>query len=61
METTPDTTNVVYLDEYRRAKWLTDLKRTRTIGGIAIFNQEYAVPAEVIAFPSAEGEPDGAA
>lgn len=61
METTPDTTNVVYMDEYRRARWLAELKRAREIGGVAIFNREYPQPAEIVQFPAQEDLPDGAA
>jgi hypothetical protein len=61
MELIPDTTNVVYMDEYRQAKWRAELKRARRLGGVAVFNQEYSEPGQVIAFPSPEDEPDGAA
>lgn len=49
------------MDEYRQAKWRAELKRARRLGGVAVFNQEYSEPGQVIAFPSPEDEPDGAA
>lgn len=62
MEQKPDTTNVLYLDEFRREKWLTNLRRAREIGQVLLFNQENATDAQVLSFPvRVEGEPDGAA
>ncbi len=62
MEQEPDTENVLYLDEYRRANWLRKLEDARNIGGIATFNFEFDDPAKIIPFPrTPDDEPDGAA
>ena len=62
MEQKPDTENVVYMDEFRRAKWLSELHRARDMGQIALFNMEYDNPAQLFLFPMrSEGDPDGAA
>ena len=61
MENQPNTENVVYLDEYRKAKWLSDLKRARDTGQVALFGQELTEPAQLLLFPAREDGPDGAA
>lgn len=65
MEQEPDTENVVYMDESRRARWLRQLEDARKIGGVATFNFEYKEPAKVIPFPERDnnetGGPDDAA
>ncbi len=64
MEREPDTTNVVYMDEARKARWLRQLDDARDIGGVATFNFEYSDPAKIIPFPRTEEQPeppDGAA
>lgn len=66
MEREPDTENVSYLDESRKAKWLRQLEDARKIGGVATFSFEYDEPAKVIPFPRRQeqeegGPPDGAA
>lgn len=58
----PDTTNVAYMDEYRRAKWMSELNRARKAGGVATFGAMHDDPAEVIPFPrKPDDEPDPAA
>jgi hypothetical protein len=63
MEQEPDTENVVYMDEARKARWLRQLDDARNIGGVATFNFEYTDPAKVIPFPRKDDDPtpDGAA
>ena len=62
MEAEPDTTNIVYLDEHRKFRWLRVLEEARQIGAVATFNFEYAEPATVLPFPIPEQRtPDGAA
>lgn len=62
MEHEPNTENVVYMDEYRKARWISELNRARDMGQIALFNQDYEHPGQLLLFPTpGEGEPDGAA
>ena len=62
IEREPDTENVVYMDESRRAKWLRQLEDARNLGGVATFNFEHKEPADIIPFPiKPDDEPDGAA
>lgn len=62
MEQEPDTTNVLYMDEYRKARWMAELKRSRNLGQLALFNGEYENPAQLILFPDSSGDvPDPAA
>jgi hypothetical protein len=62
MEEEPDTTNVVYLDESRKARWLKQVEDARRLGGVATFNFEYDDLADVIPFPrKPDDTPDGAA
>lgn len=62
MEQEPDTENVVYMDEHRKARWLRQLDDARAIGGVATFNFEHTELAKVIDFPTPpEIPPDGAA
>lgn len=62
MESEPNTENVLYMDEYRKARWLAELKRSRDLGQMALFNGEYELPGQLILFPVSTGEvPDGAA
>lgn len=61
MEAKLNTENVLYLDEYRRAKWMVELKRARDAGGIAVFGAMHDELATVIPFPVQEGTPDDAA
>lgn len=53
---------VIYLDEYRRERWLLKLQVARETGEIAVFGAIQPKLADVIPFPvRAEVEPDGAA
>lgn len=62
MESEPDTENVVFMDEHRKALWLRKLEDARKLGGVATFSFEYAEPAQIIPFPrTPEDTPDGAA
>lgn len=62
MEGEPDTTNVYFMDEARKALWLRKLEDARKIGGVATFSFEHDEPADVIPFPrKPDDEPDGAA
>lgn len=62
MEPQPDTENVIYLDEFRRAKWHVQLQQARALGQVLLFNQTRPEPALVLTFPTSyEGTPDGAA
>ncbi len=56
METEPDTQNVCYMDEYRKARWLSDLKRARDAGQMALFGVELENPGQLILFPVASTE-----
>lgn len=55
--------NVIYIDEFRRERWLLKLEIARDMGGVAVFNAENpdGEVADVIPFPGKEGDPDGAA
>lgn len=59
MEQDPDTSNIVYLDEYRREHWLRELERARVAGRVMISNPAYNTPAVVYQFP--ERTPDDVA
>lgn len=61
IEGVPDTENVVYMDEARKAKWLRLVDDARKVGGIATFNFEYDEPAKIIPFPDKPEPPDSAA
>lgn len=51
-------TNVLYIDEFRRERWLQRLEAARAAGeSVLVFGVEQPVLAEVIPFPT----PDGAA
>lgn len=60
METAPDTENVLYMDEYRRAKWTAELRRARESGRVAVFGAVYETEAAVLEFPE-QRPPDDAA
>lgn len=59
MESKPDTQNVLYLDDYRREKFMTKLRAARESGEVAVFGALNEGLAEVIEFP--QYTPDGAA
>lgn len=61
METEPDTTNICYMDEYRKARWTAELKRAREAGGVVVFGAMHDELAQVLPFPVQEGTPDDAA
>lgn len=61
VEAEPNTENVLFMDEYRRAKWLAELKRSRDLGTVAVFGNQYDQPAQIIQFPVSGEVPDGAA
>lgn len=54
--------NVVYIDEFKRERWLARLNQARKIGEVTIGNVTvlYSAPAEVIPFPR-NGDPNDAA
>lgn len=51
MEDEPD--NVVYIDEFKRERWLARLDASRKVGEVAVGNVTviYSEPAQVIPFP----------
>lgn len=62
-ESFPGEENVLYIDEYRKAKWLAELKRARRTGQMALFGAELTDPGQLILFPTPESpeNPDPAA
>jgi hypothetical protein len=53
---------VIYIDEFRRDRWLLKLQVARETGEVAVFGAIQPKLADVIPFPvQPEAEPDGAA
>lgn len=55
MENEPDTDNVVYIDEFKRERWLHNLRVSRELGQLALFPND---PAQLMLFPEQEVTPD---
>ena len=54
--------NVVYIDEFRRERWLLKLRLARETGEIAVFHSQQDGLATVIPFPERpEPDPEDAA
>lgn len=47
---------LVYIDEYRRERWLLKLEAARSMGAVAVFNADLGQDAAVLPFPE---QPDG--
>lgn len=61
MEAEPDTTNLVYIDEFSSERWLLKLQVARESGQLAIFNADFKHPGQLLLFPEQPTPPDTAA
>lgn len=51
---------LVYIDEYRRERWLARLEAARQMGTVAVFNADLGQDATVLSFPE-QSDPEPAA